>query len=209
MYGLIAEELEILKSLSTPQKIQDFVNKIPINFEKNGPTCMSPRMVLKKNTAHCLEGALFAAAALRINGYPPLIVNLETTAEDDAHTIAVFQINDLWGAISKTNHTMLRYREPVYKSIHELIMSYFHEYFLENGDKTLRSHTSSIDLSIFDHYDWMISDKQLWFIQQLLNDAEYQPVVPESQIQYLRKADPVELKVLEIVEWEYPDETGK
>ena len=108
MLGLNNEELNILKALNTPRKIQDFLNKLPINFEENGETCFSPRMVLRNKKAHCMEGALFAAAALKVNGEKPLIVDMNANDRDDDHVICVFQRNGFWGAIGKTNHAVLR-----------------------------------------------------------------------------------------------------
>src|SRR3989344_1742309 len=128
MYGLNEKEVKMLKALNTPRKIQDFLNKIPINFEEKGDTCFSPKMVLKKWKAHCIEGAMLAAVALRLNGKKPLVVDLTSVPEDFDHVICVFKEDGCWGAISKTNHAVLRYREPVYKNIRELVMSFFHEY---------------------------------------------------------------------------------
>src|SRR3989338_1352163 len=132
MFGLSKEELSILRKLNTPRKIQDFLNKVPINFEEEGETCHSPRTLLKKNKAHCVEGAMFAALALKLQGHKPLILDLATTKEDYDHVVAIFRENGCWGAISKTNHAVLRYREPVYRTIRELVMSYFHEYFMDD-----------------------------------------------------------------------------
>src|SRR5690606_22648808 len=138
-FGFTKDELKIIKKLNTPSKIQDFLNSLEINIEEDGDTSYSPRTVLKKRKAHCVEGAVLAAAILRFHGQKPLILDLETSNDDFDHVIALFNKNGYWGAISKTNHAVLRYREPVYKTIRELVMSYFHEYFLnKNGKKTLR-----------------------------------------------------------------------
>jgi hypothetical protein len=124
---------KIFKKLSTPQKIQDFLNSLKFNFEDDGETCMSPRQVLLKGKAHCMEDAMFAAAALEFHGHKPLILDLRATERpyDSDHVVAVFKKFGCFGAISKTNHAVLRYREPIYKSIRELALSYFHEYFLK------------------------------------------------------------------------------
>src|SRR3989338_4812500 len=112
---------------------------------------MAPRRVLATGKAHCMEGAMFAALALRFHGYPPLVVDLESTKDDFDHVVAVFKSNGKWGAIGKTNHAVLRYREPVYRDIRELVMSFFHEYFIsETGKKTLRKHSEPVDLRMFD-----------------------------------------------------------
>jgi hypothetical protein len=148
-------ELKIFKKLTSPQKIQDFLNSFPMNFEKEGEeTCMSPRRVLRDKKAHCMEGAMFAACALRRIGFKPLVLDIESTAKDFDHVVAPFQLDGCWGAISKTNHGVLRYREPVYKTIRELSMSYFHEYFLADGKKTMRSYSVTLDLSRFDKIGW-------------------------------------------------------
>lgn len=194
-------ESALLKRLDTPAKIQDFLNRLPFNFEKSGETCYSPRMVLKHKTAHCMEGAMFAAAALRGRGFPPLVVDLRATRHDFDHVVAVFQINRRWGAISKTNHAVLRFREPVYRDIRELVMSYFHEYFLDNGRKTLREYSEPFDLSRFDGRDWMTSKKHLFFIPVALDRAKHRKILTPKQIQNLRPADRIEIEAGKITEW--------
>jgi hypothetical protein len=201
MLGFNEKEVQILKSLNTPKKIQDFLDRIPINFEEEGDTCMSPRMVLRKWKAHCAEGALLAAAALRINGEKPLIVDLEATRQDLDHIICVFKRNGKWGSISKTNHAVLRYREPVYKSIRELVMSFFHEYFDDNGKKNLRRYSLPVDLSRFDYLNWMTSEEDTWFIIDHLQKVKHFSILTRSQIARLRKADKIEIKIGKVTEW--------
>lgn len=203
MFGLTKEELKLFKSLNTPAKIQDFINKIPINFEESGEdTCLSPRKVLAENKCHCIEGAILAALILRVNGYPPLLVDLTANKNDFDHVIAVFEIDGKWGAISKTNHSVLRYREPVYENIRELVMSYFHEYFNNSdGKKTLRSYSDPVDLSLFDHEDWMTTDKEIWSIPNYLVEVPHHQILTKKQIANLRKADDIEIKYGEILEW--------
>ncbi len=205
MFGLQKEEIEILKKLNTPKKIQQFLNELAINFEENGDTCMSPRMVLKKKKCHCMEGSIFAALALRVHGAKPLIVDLTATDNDFDHTIAVFKQKGKWGAISKTNHAVLRYREPVYNSIRELVMSFFHEYFTDNGRKTLRSFSMPVDLSIFDKYGWMTSEEEIWYIPDYLSKVRHIPLLNKSQISRLRKADAIEIEAGKLVEWKKGD----
>src|SRR3989344_7544763 len=135
--GFTKKEISAIKRLNSPKKVQGFINKLKINFEENGDTCLSPRLVLKEKKAHCIEAALLAAAILRFHGYPPIILDLESTSRDFDHVIFLFKSRKHWGAISKSNHTSIRYREPIYRTIRELVMSYFHEYFLDNGKKTL------------------------------------------------------------------------
>src|SRR3989338_7819858 len=168
MFNLTNEEVSVLKKLNTPHKIQDFLNNIPTNYEKKGETCLSPRSVLKLNTAHCMEGAMLAALALRVQGQKPLVVDLTASKEDLDHVITVFKKDGCWGAISKTNHAVLRYREPIYRSIRELVMSYVHEYVNDAGKKTLRSYSLPVNLKKFDHKNWMTSEKDVWFVPKHL-----------------------------------------
>lgn len=199
--SLNSAELKLYNKLSTPAKIQDFLETIPYNFERRGQTCYSPRQVLKENRAHCMEGALLAAAILRFHGYRPLILELKADKKDLDHVIAPFKIHGHWGAISKTNHAALRYREPVYKSIHELVMSYFHEYFLDSGKKTLRSYSEPVDLSRFDKKNWMTSDQELWYIDKYLDKVPHKRILSLDQRKSLRPADPVEIKAGKITTW--------
>ena len=193
------KELKIIKKLTNPKKIQDFINELRINFEENGDSCMSPRRVLRERKAHCIEGALLAAAILRFHGHKPLIVDLEANNKDFDHVISVFRIEKCWGAISKTNHAVLRYREPIYKSIRELVMSYFHEYLLDNGKKTLRKYSLPVNLSIFDNKKWITSEEDVWFIPDYLTKVKHYNILNKSQIMGLRKADELEIKAGKLV----------
>ncbi len=136
-----------LRKLRTPAQIQDFLNRLPFNFEKHGQTHNSVAVALKKKKAHCFEGALIAATALQMQGWRPLLLDLKTVQPDFDHVVALFKEGKYWGAISKTNHNVLRYRDPIYLSVRELAMSYFNEYFLANGKKTLRKYSKPFDLS--------------------------------------------------------------
>ena len=202
MFNLSKEELKLFKSLNTPAKVQDFINKIPINFEENGDTCYSPKRVLKENKCHCIEGAILAALILRIHGYPPLLVDLTASKSDFDHVIAVFQKNRKWGAISKTNHVMLRYREPVYESIRELVMSYFNEYLNDSGKKTLRSYSEPVDLTIFDYQDWMSSENEVWEIPNYLVEVPHFPILSRKDIAGLRDIDEIERRAAKLHEYE-------
>ena len=205
MYNLTKEEIDIYKKLNTPRKIQDFIDKLDANFELDGETCMSPRTVLKTRKCHCFEGALLAAVALRLNGYKPLIIDLATARDDQDHVVAVFKQHGHWGAISKTNHAVLRYREPVYKSIRELVMSYFHEYFdNKDGNKNLRAYSMPVDLSKFDKDNWMTSEEDLWDIYKYMFKVPHKNIMNRSQIATLRKADRVEIEAGKIVEQKHP-----
>ena len=200
MFGFTEEQNRILEKLNTPAKIQDFINKIPINFEKKGDTCMSPKMVLEKNKCHCIEGALLAAAALRIHGREPLILDLTAIPQDFDHVIAVFKDRG-WGAISKTNHGVLRYREPIYKDIHELVMSFFHEYTDNKGKKTLRSYSLPVNLKKFDKKGWMTSSEDVWYIDSYLRKAKHYKILNLKQARRLRKADELEIEIGKVTEW--------
>lgn len=200
-FGFSYREIGILKKLNSPAKIQDFLNKLRINFEESGESCMSPSMVLKTGKAHCMEGAMFAACVLRFHGYKPLVVDLESTKEDYDHVISVFKEKGYWGAIGKTNHAVLRYREPVYKSIRELVMSFFHEYFLNSdGKKTLRKYSLPVNLSIFDDKGWMTSEEDVWYIPEYLAKIKHYPILKRWRIKNLRKADDIEIKAGKLVE---------
>lgn len=201
MLGLSPNELKILKQLNTPKKIQDFLDTIPMNFEPEGDTCLSPRRVLRERRSHCMEGAMLAAVTLRLHGHRPLLLDLKAHEKDFDHVVALFKKEKCWGAISKTNHGVLRYREPIYKSIRELAMSYFHEYFLDDGRKTLRSYSVPVDLSRFDHLDWVTSEEDVWDIPAAMDEARHIPILTLKQIRNLRPADKTEREMGKVVEW--------
>ena len=201
-FGFSLDELKTLKKLSTPSKIQDFLNSLTINFEEKGDSCMSPRQVLREKKAHCIEGALLAAVALRLQGHRPLIVDMMASRDDDDHVIAVFKKENRWGAITKSNHASLRYREPVYRDIRELVLSFFHEYFLNsNGKKTLRSFSQPVDLRRFDKQGWMTFEDNVWFIPEYLTQIRHEKILTPNLVRGLRKVDPIELKTGEIVDY--------
>ena len=213
------EQKRLFTKLNTPARVQDFLNTIPFNFELDGKaTLKSPLEVLRSNSAHCFEGALLGAYILSLHGHKPLIVTLKATKKDFDHVIVPFQVNEVvknsgvrgvggakgvrkfWGALSKTNHAVLRYREPVYRNLRELVMSYFHEYFLDNGVKTLRKYSELLDLNEFES-GWMISDGDLWGIDEELDRVRYYKILSDAQIKSLRKADLIEREAGKIVEW--------
>lgn len=201
---LSSAERKILKRLSTPQKIQDYLDTLPFNFEAEGETYMSPRRVLRDKTAHCLEGALFAASALAYHGARPLLMDLKTTSGDDDHVVTLFKQNGYWGAISKTNHAVLRWRDPIYKTMRELALSYFHEYFLKTGRKTLHSYSAPFDLSKFAPEKWVTAEKDLDWLVERLDNSKHFPIVPKKNARLIRKASDVEIRTGEIVEWKVP-----
>jgi hypothetical protein len=161
-------ELTVLRRLRTPERIQHFLDEdVAYNKEKSGPTCRSPRRVLRDRTAHCLEGALFGAAALSVQGWEPLLLDLEAVRDDD-HVLAIFRQRGCWGAIAKSNYAGLRFREPVYRTLRELAMSYFEHYYNPAGEKTLRSYSRPVKMRRFDRIDWMIAKEDLWAISDYL-----------------------------------------
>lgn len=184
-YGLSPREFRALHSLKTPARIQKFINELPYH---NADTAWSPRRVLQERTAHCLEGALLAAAALRVNGFPPLIMDLEGIQDTD-HVLAVFRVDGCLGTIAKSNFSGLRFREPVYRNLRELAMSYFDDYFNYRGERTLRAYCKPINLSRFDRMNWMTTEKPTWFVAQLLLQVPHIPVISEKQARRLTRVD--------------------
>ena len=201
MFGLNKKELKILKKLNTPQKIQDFLNKMPINFEEDGDSFLSPISVLEKKVCHCTEGAILAALVLRVNGQPPLVLDLMASKNDFDHVVALYKKYGKWGAISKTNHAALRFREPIYNSVRELAVSYFHEYLDDSGRKNLRSFSSPVNLKRFDKKGWMTSKDDIYYIPEYLSEIKHFPILNKKQIRNLRKADKVEIEAGKITEW--------
>jgi len=175
-FNLNKDELQLLSQLSAPEKIQKYLDELPYNKEREGETCYSPRFAIRYGTAHCFEGALLAAAALRVNGYPPLILDLEAVRDDD-HVISVFRRNGCWGAIGKSNYAGLRFRTPVYRNLRELVMSYFEHYYNLDGEKTLRAYSRPVNLSRFDAINWMTSEEALWAIPEYLVEIPHIPIV--------------------------------
>jgi hypothetical protein len=178
-------ELRILQNFSAPIQIQAYLNQLRYNDQS---TMMSPRRIMKARAAHCLEGALFAAAALRFLGHPPCIVDL-TAHNDDDHIIAVFREEGLWGAIAKSNTTLLRFREPVYRCLRELVMSYFEMYFNTKGEKTLTSYTRPVNLARFDRRGWMTAGQDLEYISDYLFEIPHIPLLPKKGRKRLNRAD--------------------
>lgn len=192
------QELRMLRRLSTPEKVQDFLDTLPANFERGGDTCRSPLAALRHQEAHCMEGALIAAAAFWYYGAKPLLLDLKTSSEDESHVIALFRRGKYWGAVSKTNHAVLRYRDPVFRTVRELALSYFNEYFLDSGKKTLRSYAGPFDLRRFGA-DWLTSDKNQWKLVDAIDATKHYPLVPAGT--KLRRADTIEIKAGKLTEW--------
>src|ERR1041385_8180864 len=178
-------ELRKLRSLKDPHGIQRFLNDQPYHL---ADTAWSPRRVLRENTSHCFEGALFAAAALRVNGYPPMIIDLEADHDTD-HVIAVYKQHGHWGALAKSNYTGCRYREPVYRTLRELALSYFDVYFNMRRERTLRTFSNPVDLARFDHLDWMTTEKPLWFIAEYLFTIRHFRLLKPQMVRRLHRLD--------------------
>jgi len=187
---LTAGELAVFRRrLDTPAKIQRFLDEIPYNTETDGETFRSPRRVLADRTANCIEGAVLAAAALRVEGEPPLIMDL-TAVHDEDHVIAVFRRRSLWGAIGTSKFTGLRYREPVYRTLRELAMSYFEQYFNLAGERTLRGYGRPVNLTRFDRLRWMTTAADLWPIAEHLERIPHVPLLPAAAARRLTPLGP-------------------
>lgn len=191
---------KLIHRLKSPDLIQKHLNSLPFNFEKKGETYMSPKRSMESSKIHCFEGALLAAVVLWAQGERPLILDLKTTKDDIDHVVTLFKRDGYWGAISKTNHAMLRYRDAVYKTPRELVMSYFHEYFLNNGEKTLRSFSKPFDLSKYG-MDWIVTEDNLYHLVSDLDHSPHEDILSNDQIKTLRKADPIERKAGSMTEW--------
>lgn len=182
-------ELRTLRSLKSPERIQKFLDtEIAYNKEPDGETMRSPRRVLRDRVAHCMEGALLAAAALRVLGHPPLLMDLEAVRDDD-HVLAIFRQHGRWGAITKSNYSGLRFREPVYHSLQELAMSYFEHYFNLRREKTLRNYSRPVNLTRFDRIDWMTAEEDLWPIADYLVTIPHKPLLPKGLDRKLSRVD--------------------
>lgn len=180
------KEREILARLTTPHKIQEFLLGLPYSADDR---YRCPRSVLRDRTAHCFDGSLFAAAALRYIGYRPLIVDMLPNERDDDHLLAVFRLNGFWGAVAKSNFSGLTYREPIHRTIRELVLSYFEQFYNVRREKTLRKYTLPLDLRAFDRLDWMGSDEHLDAIATRLDEVRAIPLLNRSMIRRLSPID--------------------
>jgi hypothetical protein len=198
--GLTAEEGRLLRALSSPRRIQDFLFALPANFEEQGDTLFSVRRVLRHRRAHCIEAAFVAACALWLHGEPPLVIDMAAKGDAD-HVIAVFRCDGCWGAISKSNHIWLRWRDPVYRTVRELVMSYFHEYV--NGEhKTLRSFSRPVDLRRFPVGQWITNEEDCWEVGAALTDAPHFPALSPAQVRRLVPRDAMEVRADDIRQYE-------
>ena len=184
-FGFSPSELRTLRALRTPAGVQRFLDDLPYNLAY---TARSPKEVLQDHTASCLEGGIFAAAALRILGFPPLIFDLEADRDTD-HVIAIFKVRGHWGAVAKSNFTGCRYREPVYRSLRELAMSYFNIYFNLRWERTLRRYSRPVNLRRFDRLNWMTTDKPIWFIAEHLCEIPHISLLTPAMEKQLTRLD--------------------
>lgn len=197
---LTPQEKKTFKKLSSANKIQDYLDSLPANFELSGETNFSATRVLSEKRAHCLEGAVFAAAVLAYHGHKPFLMDFQTAYDDEDHVIALFTKNGFWGAVSKTNHSILRYRDAIYRSPRELAMSYAHEYFLWDGRKSLRAYSAPFSLSKFPPQKWVTAKENLDWLPEILDKSPHFPILPQKNF-ILRHASQIELSTMKIVEW--------
>jgi len=185
-FGFTASELRKFCALKTPAGVQGFLDGLPYNLSY---TARSPKRVLHDCTASCLEGGVFAAAALRVLGFPPLIFDLEAEQDTD-HVVAIFKRRGHWGAVAKSNFAGCRYREPVYRSLRELAMSYFNTYFNLRFERTLRRYSRPVNLARFDRFNWMTTEKPVWFIAEHLCEIPHISLLTPSMKRNLTRLDP-------------------
>jgi hypothetical protein len=184
-FGLPPKDARTLRALNTPVKIQHFLDALPYQY---ADTAWSPQRALRERKGHCLEGALLAAATLRLNGHPPLIMDLEAMHDDD-HVIALYRERGLWGGIAKSNFAGLRFRAPIYRTLRELALSYFEHYYNLRGERTLRSYSSAVNLARLDSQRWMTSEEDVWCVADLLIAARHYPLFPAKVARTLPRLD--------------------
>lgn len=196
---LTPNERKIFRNLNSPIKIQDFLESFPVNFELDSHTYKSPRSTLATGSAHCLEGAVLAAAILSYHGHKPLLMDFQTAYDDEDHVVAVYMVAGRYGALSKTNHPVLRFRDAVYANPRELAMSFFHEYFLfRNGKKSLRKYSEPFDLSKFNPENWITTTRDLDWLVERLDKSRHYEVAPRKAIKSLRPVPSLEISAAKI-----------
>lgn len=184
--ALSQSERQVMAQLTRVQDIQAFLDEVPYSAEV---TDRCPLRVLRERIAHCFDGALFAATALRRLGYPPLIIDMLPRARDDDHVLVLYKHDGHWGAVAKSNFVGLRFREPVYRTLRELVMSYFEQFYNVGREKTLLAYTMPLNLKVFDKLNWMVKDEPLEVIAQRLNNLRRIPVLTEAMIARLSPVD--------------------
>jgi hypothetical protein len=195
-------ERAVFEKLSTPNLIQDYLDALPQNFSySRGRVLRSPRRILREGGAYCFEGAVFAAASLAYHGGEPLILDMRAIDPDVDHVIAPFKQDGKWGAISKTNYSVLKWRDPIYRDIHELMMSYFHEYFLDNGTKSFKDYSLPFNLKKFSPDSWVTAEEPLEWLGVALDNAPHFPTVPKKLFKKLRRASRSEIAASDTRDW--------
>ena len=184
--ALTADERRLLRGLDTPHRIQTFIDTIPYSSD---PIYRSPLTVLRDRKAHCFDGALFAAAMLRRLGLPPLIVELIPNQRDDDHLLALFRVDGCWGALAHSNYVGLRYREPIHRSVRELVMTDFEPYYNPVGERTLRGYRGPLNLRVYDRLDWMTSDAGLDALADDMDRYRILPLLTDAQAGRLTPVD--------------------
>lgn len=184
-WGLSPADLRTLRAADTPARIQKLVDSLQYQY---ADTAWSPQRVLRERKGHCLEGALLAAAALRVNGHPPLLMDLEAVHDDD-HVVAVYRQHGLWGGIAKSNFAGLRFRSPVYRTPRELALSYFEQYYNLRGERTLRAYSRPVNLKRLDGRHWMTAEEDVWYVPELLIAARHYPLFPHKVARSLPRVD--------------------
>ena len=201
--GLTRVEFAVLARLDTPAKIQDFVYGLKQNFEVGGETCLSVRDVLRERRAHCIEGAMLAACAFWMHGEPPLLLDMRAVNDFD-HVVALYRRHGHWGAISKTNGVFLRSRDPVYRDLRELAMSYFHEYANRRNHKTLREYSLPFDLRRLDPKVWVTADKGAWAVAAALDEVRHFSLVNGRHLRLVSRRDPFERRASALSQYRTP-----
>lgn len=207
MLGLTEAEFAVLRRLDTPEKIQAFLYQLRQNFEPGGDSCHSVRVVLRSRRAHCIEGAMLAACALWIHGEPPLLLDMQAVKDYD-HVVALFRRGGCWGAISKTNGIGLRWRDPIYRSLRELAMSYFHEYYNRWDHKTLRTYSRPFDLRRMNPEKWVTPEDGAWDMIDTLEALRHYKLVSRAQERRLTRRDPFERVVGNLLQYRRPRKAG-
>jgi len=203
--GLTPGEFAVLRRLDAPHKVQAFLTALRQNFEPNGDSCRPVRVVLRERSAHCIEGAMLAAAALWVNGEPPLLLDLRAVEGQDVdHVVALYRRNGCWGTLAKANGPMLRGRDPVYRSLRELAMSYFHEYVNKRGRKTLREYSRPFDLRSMDPALWVSGTEDVWDLVERLDAHPHTRILNARQIETLSRPDPFMRSVTSILQYRKP-----
>lgn len=201
--GLTAGERAELARPADPRALQAFIDAIPVNFEPDGDTCFTVRQVLRHRRAHCIEGALVAACSLWLNGEPPLVMDFRARRDYD-HVVALFRRGGFWGAISKSNHLALRGRDPVYRTLRELALSYFHEYHNEHGERTLREYSRAFDLRTLDPRHWATGEEGAWEAERRIDGARHYFLFPLSHGRHLSRIDDIERRAKALLQYPRP-----